>query len=114
MRRRVPGSGGLPEQLLRYDWRDWRPEPGPDDPAPWYSCWYLGLFAWREARQAWAQVRGLDERVLPERVTPPTPDLLTASHPSPEEALYRPSSWQGLGPNERPKVAHRSRPIKLR
>ncbi|GAA3037030.1 hypothetical protein GCM10010448_19310 [Streptomyces glomeratus] len=107
MRRRVAGSGGgLPAHLVRYDWRDWRPEPDPDDPAPWYSCWYLGLFDWREARREWATVRGVAERALPEQVTPPTPDLITAAQPEPApDALPRVN---------RATVVHRSRPIKLR
>lgn len=75
MRRRAD-SHGLPDCLARYDWREWRPQPEPDDPAPWYSAWYLGLFDWRTARRNWAAERGLSERQLPERVGPPTADLM--------------------------------------
>ncbi|MET8947436.1 hypothetical protein ABZX30_28805 [Streptomyces sp. NPDC004542] len=119
MKRRLSASGGVPEELARYDWRDWRPEPEPDDLAPWYSCWYLGLFDWRQARRAWAAERGVDERALPERVTPPEPDLLTASKPEPGQVSNTSPVREEPGQGSRPRVnrgttVHRSRPIKLR
>lgn len=88
-RRAVARDDSFPEHLARYDWRDWRPEPEPDDPAPWYSAWYLGLVDWRIARNAWAVERGVAERLLPESVGRPTPDLLgpvfvAAEQPQPQ------------------------------
>lgn len=56
-RRQFGGRGTPPPHLLRYDWRDWRPPAAEDDPAPWYSTWYLGLSDWTEARREWAAGR---------------------------------------------------------
>jgi hypothetical protein len=53
MRRRTRGAAGMPEHVRRYDWREWREPAEPDDPFPEYSTWYLGLFDWQAARDAW-------------------------------------------------------------
>jgi hypothetical protein len=71
-RRRVAEDSGFPARLAVFDWRDWRPPAAPDDPAPWYSTWYLGLGDWHAARREWAVEHGVPLRLLPkERVRPP-------------------------------------------
>jgi len=51
--KRNRARGEVPLQLLHYDWRDWREPALPNDPFPEYRTWYLGLFAWQEAKDAW-------------------------------------------------------------
>jgi hypothetical protein len=64
VRRRAASLDALPERLARFDWRDWRPPAEPDDPAPWYSTWYLGLGDWHDARRAWAEDNGVPVDLL--------------------------------------------------
>ncbi|MET7619029.1 hypothetical protein [Streptomyces sp. NPDC005408] len=104
MRRRAPDQRGAPEYLLRYDWRDWRPPAAADDPCPWYSTWYLGLFAWREAREQWAAGREIQVRQLPREVRPPQGDVFTtSSRPVNDDPQVN-----------RATVRRKARPIKLR
>ena len=111
-------DGRFPEYLACFDWRDWRPPAESDDPAPWYSCWYLGLCDWISARRVWASERGVDERRLPREMRPPTPDLLTAPKPEPAQASntapVRVKRGQGPQPRvNRASTEHQAHPIKL-
>jgi hypothetical protein len=53
--RRSRARGEVPLHLRRYDWREWREPAAPEDPFPEFTTWYLGLFDWQAAREAWLQ-----------------------------------------------------------
>ncbi|MER6296860.1 hypothetical protein [Streptomyces althioticus] len=119
MRRRA-ASRGFPLELARFGWRDWRPPPEPDDPAPWYSTWYLGLGDWHAARRAYAEEHGVPVQMLPrEKGVPPEPELFAASQPKPGQATNTPPVRETSGEAASPRVNRaksmpRARPIKLR
>lgn len=95
----------MPEQLRRFDWREWREPASPDDPFPEYRTWYMGLCDWLAARRAWAAGHDVPLQQLPREPVPPPgprPGLLATPEPKPGQAPYtapiRDESGQGPDP----------------
>lgn len=76
----------MPDCLVRFDWREWRPPAPTDHPDPSYVEWYLGLLDWQAAKDAW--LAGEPMVLPPER---PLPDPIPYTGVLPSITADRPA-----------------------
>ncbi|QKZ22074.1 hypothetical protein [Streptomyces chartreusis] len=67
-RRRRRSAAQMPDCLVRFDWREWRPPAPADHPDPSYVEWYLAVGDWQAAQAAW--LAGEPVLLPPERPLP--------------------------------------------